>query len=157
MSPDEQDRAAIQAVLDKFFTTYIDKDVDGMLSCCAPDLVTIMPFGMPTYGLPPWREILDDASERMDLLEIVTDTEEILLLGDWAWIWYFEWAKRRRLENGEHFANFIRAAMMMNRQPDGEWKIARYIGNVVNLEPDEDFDEHVARFRANSRANRGAR
>jgi ketosteroid isomerase-like protein len=150
--PNEQsDKVAIQAVLDKWFASYIAKDLEEMMSCHAEELVTIMPFGMPTYGLEPWREILAGAFQKMDVLEIVSDTEEILVLGDWAWIWYMEWAKRRRIETGEEFANFVRGAQMMKRQPDGEWKIARYIGNVVNLDEDEDFDEFVEKFRENSR------
>jgi uncharacterized protein (TIGR02246 family) len=154
MTTVEQDKQAIQAVLDKWFDSYIAKDLEEMMSCHDEELVTIMPFGMPTYGLEPWRETLAGAFEKFDALEIIYDTEEILVLGDWAWVWYMEWAKRRRIGTGEHFANFLRGAQMMKRQPDGEWKIARYIANAVNLEEDEDFDEFVARFRANSEANR---
>ena len=152
MPTEAEDRAAIQAVLDRVFSTYIAKDLDGMVDCYSADVVTMMPFGMPTYGRDEWRNLLADAFSRQDVLDIVSDTEEILLFGDWAWVWLMEWAKRRRIENGEEYANFIRTGLMFRREPNGEWKIARYIANVVNIE--EDFDEHVARFRANSK--RGA-
>ena len=144
----EADKQAIQEVLDRLFDSYKSKDLETMLSCYAPDLVTMMPFGEPTYGLDEWRTLLEGAFASGTVLHVEADTEEILINGDWAYEWHNEWAQRMRIPSNEEHANYIRAMQLFHRQSNGEWKIARYIGNVVPIE--EDFPGVVRKIRANS-------
>jgi ketosteroid isomerase-like protein len=94
--------------------------------------------------------LLAEAFERADILSLEVDTEEILVLGDWAWEWHNEWSTRRLRASGEVRTNYIRGAQMFRRQPNGDWKIARYIANVIPL--DEDVDAHKEQIRRQSHA-----
>ena len=148
----DADKQAIQEVLDRLFDSYKSKDIDLMLSCYAPDLVTMMPFGEPTYGLDEWRSLLENAFESGTVLHVEVDTEEILIKGDWAFEWHSEWAQRMRIPSNEEHANFLRAMQLFHRQPNGEWKIARYIANSVPIE--DDFHGLIRKIRTNSKRGR---
>jgi len=129
----DTDKQAIQEVLDRLFSSYMAKDLELMLSCYAPDLVTMMPFGEPTYGLDEWRTLLENAFAIGTALHVETDTEEILINGDWAFEWHSEWAQRIKIPSNEEHANYLRGMQIFHRQSNGEWKIARYIANGVNI------------------------
>ena len=148
----ETDKQAIQEVLDRLFDSYMSKDLELMLSCYAPDLVTMMPFGEPTYGIDEWRTLLENAFKSGTALHVEADAEEILINGDWAFEWHSEWAQRIRIPSNEEHANYLRAMQLFHRQPNGDWKIARYIANAVPIE--EDFPGVVRKTRANSKRGR---
>jgi ketosteroid isomerase-like protein len=91
------------------------------------------------------REILEGAFERSDIIDIDYDIEEILILGDWAWEWHNQWSTQRLKATDEVRTLYIRAAQLFQRQHDGEWKVARYIGNAIPL--DGDIEEHKKMIR----------
>ena len=93
----DADKQAIQVVLDRLFSSYKSRDLELMLSCYVPDVVTMMPFGEPTYGLDEWRTLLEGAFASGTVLHVEADTEEILINADWAFEWHSEWAQRMRI------------------------------------------------------------
>lgn len=143
------DADQVRVVLDRLFDSYQRGDLDTMLKCYAPDVVTMMPFGEPLYGLEDWRKLLERAFERVYILDLDVDVEEVAVSGDWAFEWHNEWSTQLLRETEEVRTRYIRGAQLFRRQPDGAWKVARYIANVVPLE--EDVESHKAMIRSQSR------
>ena len=134
---------AISQALDRLFETYVARDMDGMLSCYAPNLVVIPQWGDPIYGLQDWRELLATAFDNVDIQNMVYKPQEITIIDDWAWEWHLEWSTLKRKATGETFVNYIKGAQVFRRQRDGSWKIARYMFNVVRLEAGIDPEAHM--------------
>lgn len=148
----EQARAdadRVRGVLDRLFEAYQRRDLTTMLNCYAPDVVTMMPFGEPLYGLDEWRKLLERSFRRVYILDLDVDVEEVSVNGHWAFEWHNEWSTQLLRETEEVRTRYIRGAQLLKRQSDGEWKVARYIANVVPLE--EDLESHKAMIRSQSR------
>lgn len=145
-----EDEASIRAVLDRLFESYRAKDINTMMTCYADDVVTLMPpRDPPLYGLNEWRQSITRTFERIDIVSLDIDIEEILVFGDWAWEWHNEWSTIKRLNSGEVITGYIRGAQLFRRESDGQWKVARFIANIVPVEGD--LAGHKERIRARSR------
>ena len=144
------DEKAVSQALDRLFETYVARDMEGMLSCYAPDLVVIPQnrvvtpqIGDPVYGLQDWRAVLAGVFDSVDIQKFVYKPQEITIIDNLAWEWHLEWSTLKRKATDETFVNYIKGAHIFRRQGDGSWKIARYIFNFVRLEDGVDPEAHM--------------
>ena len=146
----KDDEAAIRVVLDRLFKSYQAKDVDTMLSCYTDDIVVLMPPRDSVYGMDEWRRSMAQTFQRIDIVELDIDFEEIIVMGDWAWEWHNEWSTIYRRKSEETVTGYIRGAHLLRRDYDGRWKVARFIANLEQVE--SDLQGHKGRIRSRSRA-----
>ncbi len=144
------DEKAVSQALDRLFETYVARDMEGMLSCYAPDLVVIpqslaaVPnVGDPIYGLRDWQALLAAVFDSVDIQNFIYKPQEITVMGDLAWEWHLEWSTLKRRATDDTFVNYIKGANIFRRQEDGSWKVARYIFNLVRLEDGVDPEAHM--------------
>ena len=102
-----------------------------------------MPWGKPIYGIDDWRQSLESAFQRVDIKKLEFDVSEILVFGDWAWEWHNEWSTVTRRQQGETVTNYIKGAQMFRRVANDEWRVARYIANLLPFEAPDDPQAHM--------------
>ena len=107
-------------------------DFETLRSLMSDDAVVLPPGGRVVRG----REALDASFARMaegmrqvEVLEYELDFEEVHIVGDYA----FEWGAIRgamgALPDGEVERSSYKVMRVLQRQPDGAWKVHRTIWN----------------------------
>ncbi len=139
---DDKDLAAIEELHRRDMRASREGDFRTLRSIMSDDAVVMPPGGRATRG----RAELDRSFSRMaeamgsvEVLEYVLDFEEVKVLGDYA----FEWgtirgASRMRDGDGSVERSSYKVMRILQRQPDGEWKVHRTIWNENPAEGEED-------------------
>ena len=146
-NPQTDEDKEVSQFVDRLFGMYVDRDLDGVLSCYVPDLVVI-PQGDPIFGLEEYREVLAASFGDFDVLKMVYKPQQITISDRWAWEWHLEWSTLKRNATGETSAYFIKGTQLLRRHEDGSWKVARYMYNFSPLEAGTDPDAHMNRVLA---------
>lgn len=112
------DEARIRARLSKWVEQFNSGDYIGAATIWAPDLIGVIPGGPDdTYA----REIEGARNARPSSVRFELRIDEILVDGDLAVV------RDTWKQNGGAKAQIFRSFEVWRRQPDGEWKIARWI------------------------------
>ena len=129
----DEDLRAIEELHERDMAASRAGDFRALRSLMSDEAVVMPPGGRATRG----REALDASFARMEgamggveVLEYVLDFEEVKVLGDYA----FEWgtirgASRARTGDGRVERSSYKVMRILQRQPDGEWKVHRTIWN----------------------------
>ena len=127
----DEDLRAIRLLHERDMAASKAGDFRTLRSLMSDDAVVMPPGGRTTRG----REALDASFARMEkgaggaeVLEYVLDFEEVKVLGDYA----FEWGTIRgasRGGDGRMERSSYKVMRILQRQPDGEWKVHRTIWN----------------------------
>lgn len=131
------DKEAIQKLHDDDIQASLALDVPKLESLWTDDIVMLAPGGPPIVGRQANAERLEKMAEAMKNIEIMGYDEqwqEVRIVGDIA----YEWGSisgRMRPFSGQESSYKWNVMRVLNRQPDGAWKIARSIYNDATPAP----------------------
>jgi uncharacterized protein (TIGR02246 family) len=129
MSSVEKDRRAIEALNQRDVQFSLAGDKAKMMSQWTDDFV-LLPWAGPILR---GRSVIAEAlggGEDPEILEYVLDIQEIKVLGDHAYQWgTYHYAMRPRA-GGETIRTAGKLMRILQRQPDGSWKMYRGIATV---------------------------
>jgi uncharacterized protein (TIGR02246 family) len=141
--PCEEDLRAIEGLHQKDMEASRTANFETLRSVLTDDAVILPPDGRPICGT----EELDanfgrmrDGMAQVEVLEYVLDFREVKIFGDYA----FEWGEIRgsmRQTGGEPQRSTYNVMRILQRQPDGEWKVHR---SMWNERPTNDPNEPLA-------------
>ena len=123
--------ADVQAILDFEQTVYdaqIAGDIEAWLSSFTEDVTLFPPNASPLKGKPAVRQFNSPIFEQFDLHES-SDDREIVVAGDWGYIRsHWTWIQTPK-NGGTEVKDIGNSIWIVQRQPNGSWKIARAIWN----------------------------
>lgn len=129
----EADRAKIEELHERDMTASRRGDYATLRSIMSDDAVVLPPGGRMIRG----REALDRsfaamerASPTAEVLEYRFEWREVQVVGAYAFEWGFIHGRERHLTTGEIATERYHVMRILQRQPDGAWKVHRTIWNV---------------------------
>jgi uncharacterized protein (TIGR02246 family) len=126
----EKDLAAIERLHEKDTLASKAGDFATLRSIMTDDAVVMPPKGKWIRGkaeLDASFRNMEQAMRQMEVLEYVEDFEEVKVFGDYA----FEWGTIRGAmrSKSEIERSSYKVMRILQKQPDGEWKVHRTIWN----------------------------
>jgi ketosteroid isomerase-like protein len=123
----EADLAAIAEAGQQLVASIDTDDVDGIMAGLTPDHVTMAPNVPALAGeeLRAWHESRVAAGTTT----FTRTSEEVTVLGDWVWERWSSRISYTPREGGEAEEGVGKGVWIWQRQPDGEWMLARSIWN----------------------------
>jgi ketosteroid isomerase-like protein len=106
-------------------------DVETLLSLLTDDVVSLPPGHAPVVGKPAVRAMLESMREQSKNIEVLVyehNWQQVHLEGGYA----FEWGafvSTVRLNRRDTIRETLNALRILQRQPDGSWKVYRTIWN----------------------------
>jgi uncharacterized protein (TIGR02246 family) len=125
----ENDLRAIGAVNKRDVESALANDADRMMSQWTDDIVLLQPGAPIMRG----RAAIADAFgsvERPRIIEYALDIQEVTIVGDYAFQWGTYRYSMQRPGGGEAVKISGKIMRILQRQPDGGWKIHRGITTV---------------------------
>ena len=127
-SPDlAEDLRAIEALNQHDVDAVLSSDVDALISQWTDDFVLITQ-GSIVRGRSANAALMEPAREmasQLEPLEHVLDFEETIVAGDYAFQWGTVRSSSRARASGEVFSGGGQLMRILQRQPDGSWKMHR--------------------------------
>jgi uncharacterized protein (TIGR02246 family) len=109
-------------------------DYRALRSLMSDDAVVLPPGGRILRG----REALDrsfahmsQAAPAAEVLEYRFEWHEVRVCGDYAFEWGYIVGRERSLSTGEETSERHHVMRVLQRQPDGDWKVHRTIWNAA--------------------------
>lgn len=132
----DQTAREIRATIEDMTEAYIARDLERFVGFFTDDIVA-MPSGVAAIvGIEDWKALLTKFFAGSDVSNMVSKSEDITVIGDWAIEWHNEAATYTSKDSGDSSRNFNKG-MWAFRREDDRWKIARYVwNNNPEIEPD---------------------
>ena len=125
----ENDLRALEGVNQRDVQFALASDADSMMSQWTDDFVLLPPVGPIMRGRSAIAEAFRGV-ESPEIVEYVLDIQEVKVLGDHAFQWgTYRYGMRPRA-GGETVRTGGKLMRILQRQPDGSWKIHRGISTV---------------------------
>lgn len=128
----EQDLRAIEELHRRDMRASREGDFETLRALMSDDAVVMPPGGRVTRG----REALDasfarmaEAMKQVEVLEYELDFEEVHVVGDYAFEWGAIRGAMRARPDGPVERSTYKVMRVLQRQPDGRWKVHRTIWN----------------------------
>ena len=134
----DDDRVAIQKLHDKDIEASLALDVPKLEALWTDDIVTMAPGGTAVVGREANDKKLEagaDGLKSMEILAFDEQWQEIRIQGDWAYEYGTMSGRMRPFSGGNEISYVMNVMRILNRQPDGTWKIARSIYNDAKEAP----------------------
>jgi len=134
----EDDKAAIQKLHDADIRASLALDAPALESLWTNDIVTMAPGAPAVVGKEANVKKLEDGVAQLKAMEITAFDEqwqEIRIQGDWAYEWGTISGRMKPFSGGQEIAYTMNIVRVLNKQPDGTWKIARSIYNDATPPP----------------------
>ncbi len=137
-SPSEQqqqladDKVAIEKLHSQDIQASLALDVPALEALWTDDIVTMAPGAPPVVGRQANAAKLEAGAAKLKEMEIMAFDEqwqEVRIQGDWAYEWGTMSERMRPFSGGNEITYLMNVVRILNRQPDGTWKIARSIYN----------------------------
>jgi len=127
----EADVAAIRVLTERWIAAVGAGDVDGVLALYTDDAVRLSPDGPTVSGKEAFEEYFSGAFEQFSFEVVwpVEGTEEIVVADGWAYHLSEYIVMATPKEGGETMEEKGNVVEIIQRQPDGSWKLAREIWN----------------------------
>jgi uncharacterized protein (TIGR02246 family) len=125
----ENDLRAIEVINQRDVQYALANDAAMMMSQWTDDFVLLPPAGPILRG----RSVIAEAYRgllSLEILESVLDIQEVKVLGDHAFQWGTYHYTVRPREGGETVRTSGKLMRILQRQPDGSWKMYRGISTV---------------------------
>jgi uncharacterized protein (TIGR02246 family) len=126
----ENDLRAIEAVNQRDVQFALANDAAMMMSQWTDDFVLLQPAGPILRGRSTIAEALGGAASAVEILDSVLDIQEVKILGDHAFQWGTYSYSLRPRTGGETVRTSGKLMRILQRQPDGSWKMHRSIATV---------------------------
>jgi uncharacterized protein (TIGR02246 family) len=125
----EADLKAIASTGQRLLEAAKAEDIDALLACFTDDVVLI-PMGHPVVkGKPAIRVFYKSMFEEYDLEDIGPSLDEVVVMGEWAFSRETTSIVAVHKNHDDKLKVFNRGIAIWKRDTDGEWKLARAIGN----------------------------
>lgn len=131
----EDDKVAIERLHDEDIKASLALDVPALESLWTDDIVTMSPGEKAVVGRQANAAKLEAGAASLKNMEIMAFDEqwqEIRIEGDWAYEWGTMSGRMHPFSGGNEISYLMNVVRVLNRQPDGTWKIARSIYNDAN-------------------------
>ena len=122
------DREAIDDLFERSRATYKAGDLEGFVGCFDDNTICLSPGEQPIIGKESWRAWLSGWWESSTVIEYQPTHEAIDIAGDWAIEWHTD-QTTMPAEGGEQSESYYKGILVLRRQADNSWKIARYCWN----------------------------
>ena len=126
----EDDLRAIEALNEHDVKAALASDVEAIVSQWTDDFVVIPPAGPIVRGRSANAALADQGKEQMQALipvDYVVEFDEITVAGDYAFEWGTYRGAARPRAGGSDVAYSGKLMRILQRQPDGTWKMHRTI------------------------------
>jgi uncharacterized protein (TIGR02246 family) len=130
LSSVENDLRAIEAVNQRDMKAALAGDTAVMMSQWTDDIVLLQPAGPILRGRSAAAEVLLGAASAVEILDGAFDFQEVKVLGDHAFQWGTYHYTVRPRAGGEPVGTSGKLMRILQRQPDGSWKMYRTISTV---------------------------
>jgi len=124
----EADVAAINSLLEEFDEALNASDLDGLMSCFTEDAVRMPPNTPALVGKEAIRNMFQSSFEHYTT-EVHNTSEEVIVCGDWAFVWGTHTVTFALKVGGESIRDNGKSITIWQRQPNGSWKLSRGIYN----------------------------
>lgn len=128
----EADLRAIEAINQQDMQFALANDPDKMMSQWADDIVLLQPVGPIMRGRRAIAQAFQ-AVEAPEIVEYELDMQEVTVSGDYAFQWGTYHYGMRPRTGGDAVRTSGKLMRILQRQPDGSWKIYRGISTVDPL------------------------
>jgi uncharacterized protein (TIGR02246 family) len=125
----EADVRAIEAINERDMQFAVANDPDKMMSQWADDIVLLQPAGPIMRG----RQAIANSFQGTagpEIVEYQLDIQEVRVLGDHAFQWGTYRYSMRPRTGGDTVQTSGKIMRILQRQPDGSWKIYRGISTI---------------------------
>ena len=127
---DDSDEAAVKAVGQSLTAAYIARDWDRFASHFTKDAIWLPNDFPPLQGKDAWWSFVEPFWHTSRIVDMDVQTREVVVDGDLAYERHDEMqVVVPAVGEGEEAIFHFKGIWIMQRQPDGHWKIARYIWN----------------------------
>jgi len=126
----EEDLRAIEAINQRDVQYAKANDPAMMMSQWTDDFVLLQPAGPILRGRSTIAEAFRGAWSSVEILESVLDIQEVKVLGDYAFQWGTYSYTLRPRTGGDTVRTSGKLMRILQRQPDGSWKIHRTISTT---------------------------
>ena len=124
------DLRAIEAINQRDVQFALAGNTARMMSQWTDDFVLLQSEGPILRGRSAIAEAFRGVENRVEILDYVLDIQEVKVLGDHAFQWgTYRYALRPR-QGGEAVRSSGKLMRILQRQPDGSWKMYRSIATV---------------------------
>ena len=123
----EADMAAINALTDRAEEALNGGDAAASVALYTDEAVSMIPNRPAAVGKEAISQAMH-AALAANSYELSLSTEEVEVLGDWAF-WRGSYSVTLTPSEGEPIEDKGKVLNILRRQPDGSWKIARHIRN----------------------------
>lgn len=133
----EDDKVAIQKLHDADITASLALDTQALEALWTNDIVTMSPGGPAVVGLEANSKKLEAEVDKLKTTQVLGFDEqwqEVRIEGDWAYEWGTMSGRLQPFTGGKETDYKRNVMRILNRQPDGTWKIARSIYNDAEPE-----------------------
>lgn len=126
------DQRAIARLQERAIAAHSTFDVDALAAIATDDVVLLPPGREPVIGLSALRSFYQHEQEQAptaDVLAYSENWEEVRIVGDYAFQWGTITERVKPSLTAAETTSAAHAMRVLARQPDGSWKIARFIWN----------------------------
>ena len=123
------DIAASEAMSEQAAEAWEAGDLKTFAGFFTNDAIWMPPGAAPLQGRDAWWASLESGWNEATPLEVSVTSEEIVVIGDWAFERHLVSEVVIEEPGGEQTQYYDKAIWILRRQEDGAWKIARYIWN----------------------------
>lgn len=127
------DQQAIAKLQEQAIAANTAYDIDKLVALTTEDVVFLPPGRAPVVGQQALRRYYEalEGSGTAQVLAYKEDWQEVRIVGDYAFQWGTISERVKPSYSAPETAGAVHAMRVLQRQPDGSWKIARAIWNRV--------------------------
>ena len=128
------DQRAITRLQERDIAANTALDLDALVALTTDDVVVLPPGRPPVVGQKALRNFYQGLVERnpdAQVLAYSEEWEEVRILGDLAFQWGTITERTKASVTAAESTSSVHAMRMLARQPDGSWKIARFMWNAA--------------------------
>lgn len=136
-SPEDRmlaDQRAITRLQEADIAANTALDLDALVSLTTDDVVLLPPGRPPVVGKKALRSFyqgLVDKNPDAQVLAYSEEWDEVRIVGDFAFQWGTITERTKASVTAAESSSAVHAMRMLARQPDGSWKIARFMWNAA--------------------------
>jgi uncharacterized protein (TIGR02246 family) len=131
----EHDLRAIEAVNQRDVQAALANDAATMMSQWTEDFVLLPPDGPILRGRSTIAEAYRGMESAVEILDSALDILEVKVVGDYAFQWGTYRYRTRPRAGGDAVATSGKLMRILQRQPDGSWKMHRTMSTVDPATP----------------------